>query len=173
MLFDHKFSFPKYLPSSNPVFNEEQLWHPFLDNSKVINNNIILGGSNKNNALITGPNAGGKSTFIKSIAISILLSQTIGITCCNNLSLTIFNNLETYLNIPDIKGKESLFEAEVNRSLEYINKLNKMEKYELSFIIMDEIFNSIIQKKEFQVDTQFLKIIFLENNISVLLHIIY
>lgn len=141
-LLNHKFSFPKYIPSSNPVFNAKQLWHPFLDDNKVITNDIILGGHNKNNALITGPNAGGKSTFIKSIAISILLSQTIGITCSNDLTLSIFNNLETYLNIPDVKGKESLFEAEVNRSLEFINKLNKMNKYELSCIIMDEIFNS-------------------------------
>lgn len=142
LLFNNKYSFPNYIPSTLPVFNSEDVWHPFIDNSKVITNNITLGGDKRNNALITGPNAGGKSTFIKSIAISILFAQTIGITCCNNLSTTIFNHLETYLNIPDVKGKESLFEAEVSRSLEYITKLNKIPHSELSFIIMDEIFNS-------------------------------
>ena len=30
--------------------------------------------------IITGPNAAGKSTFIKSIAINLLLSQTLGIS---------------------------------------------------------------------------------------------
>lgn len=140
--FENQYSFPVYIPSNTPVFICEKLWHPFLENSKIITNNITLGGKERNNALITGPNAGGKSTFIKSLVISILLAQTLGISCCNKLSFSLFSNLETYLNIPDIKGKESLFEAEVNRSLEYITDLSKFNTNEFSLIVMDEIFNS-------------------------------
>lgn len=136
------YSFPEYVISERPILNVKSVWHPYLDNSKVVTNDISLGGNNKQNILITGPNAGGKSTFLKSLCISILLAQTLGISCGQNITMTIFNYLESYLNIPDVKGKESLFEAEVKRSLEYINKLNSMPSNQFSFIIMDEIFNS-------------------------------
>ena len=45
-----------------------------LDSDKCIDNNIKL----KQNAIITGPNASGKTTFIKSILSNILLSQQFG-----------------------------------------------------------------------------------------------
>ena len=136
------FSFPEYVISERPIINVQSLWHPYLDNSKIVTNDISIGGNNKQNILITGPNAGGKSTFLKSLCISILLAQTLGISCGQNITMTIFHYLESYLNIPDVKGKESLFEAEVKRSLEYINKLNSIPSNQFSFIIMDEIFNS-------------------------------
>ena len=94
-------------------------------------------------AVITGPNAGGKSTFIKAIIISILFSQTITLSPSKNITLTPFELLSTYLNIPDCKGKESLFEAEMNRSLTYINRLKILDKKnKFSIVVMDEIFNS-------------------------------
>ena len=136
------FCFPKYHYNSKPFYQIEGLWHPYLDNETAIDNSFSLGDSSKNNAIITGPNAGGKSTFIKSVVISILLSQTLGICPSRKVYLTLFSKLETYLNIPDLKGKESLFEAEVNRSLNYIKTLNNMSEDDFSLIVMDEIFNS-------------------------------
>ena len=138
----NKFCFPKYHYNSKPFYQIEGLWHPYLDNETAIDNSFSLGDSSKNNAIITGPNAGGKSTFIKSVVISILLSQTLGICPSRKVYLTLFSKLETYLNIPDLKGKESLFEAEVNRSLNYIKTLNNMPEDDFSLIVMDEIFNS-------------------------------
>lgn len=138
----NKFCFPKYHYNSKPFYQIEGLWHPYLDNEKAVDNKFNLGDSSKNNAIITGPNAGGKSTFIKSVVISILLSQTLGICPAKKIYLTLFSKLETYLNIPDLKGKESLFEAEINRSLNYINTLKNTPEDDFSLIVMDEIFNS-------------------------------
>ena len=138
----NKFCFPKYHTNSRPFYQVEGLWHPYLDKEKSVNNNFDLGEKTKNNAIITGPNAGGKSTFIKSVVISILLSQTLGVCPGQRLSLTLFSTLETYLNIPDVKGKESLFEAEVNRALSYVKSLSEMPEDNYSLIVMDEIFNS-------------------------------
>ena len=96
----------------------------------------------KNNLLITGPNAAGKSTFIKSVIINILLSQTIGINSSSNFEITPFYLIETYLHIPDVKGKSSLFEAEMLRSKEYIEKVKNLDNDKFSFIVLDEIFSS-------------------------------
>ena len=100
-----------------------------------------IGMGNPNNICITGPNAGGKSTFIKSLCISILLSQTLTVAPAELFELTPIYYIQTYINIPDCKGKESLFQAEMRRSLKYINKLKEL-KDKFSFVIMDEIFSS-------------------------------
>ena len=89
-----------------------------IDESKIVKNDIIL--DNKNNILITGPNAGGKSTFIKSIAINILLSQTICLSYCDKIELTPYYYIASQMNIVDNKGYESLFEAEMNRIINNI-----------------------------------------------------
>ena len=96
-----------------------------------------------NNLLITGPNGSGKSTYIKSIIECILLGQTIGVVPAKKFSITPFTNIATYLNIPDCQGKESLFQAEMNRCYQQIQMLKSAEeKGEFSFNIMDEIFVS-------------------------------
>jgi DNA mismatch repair ATPase MutS len=41
-----------------------------------------------------------------------------------------------------VKGKESLFEAEMHRARDHINKLDQLPSNHFSFLIMDEIFSS-------------------------------
>lgn len=132
----NKFTLPDYIESNKIVFDINKCWHPYLTN-KPVQNSINL----KKNIIITGPNAAGKSTFIKTLLINNLLSQTISLSSSNNFRFTPFENFNSYLHIPDTKGKESLFEAEMNRSLDYISFLENNKKKK-SFIIMDEIFSS-------------------------------
>ena len=58
------------------------------------------------------------------------------------MSLTPFSLINTYLNIPDCKGKESLFEAEMYRARNHITDINTLSDGKFSFIVMDEIFSS-------------------------------
>lgn len=105
--------------------------------------NNTSGSETFNNLLITGPNGSGKSTYIKSVIECILLGQTIGVVPAKSFSFTPFVNIATYLNIPDCQGKESLFQAEMNRCYQQIQMLNTAEeKGDFSFNIMDEIFVS-------------------------------
>jgi DNA mismatch repair protein MutS len=135
---NYPYSYTIYKKKSKPELNIKNIWHPYLINNNVVSNSIIM----KNNLLITGPNAAGKSTFIKSVIINILLSQTIGINSCSLFEITPFHLIETYLHIPDIKGKSSLFEAEMFRSKEYIEKIKDLDEKQFSFIVLDEIFSS-------------------------------
>ncbi len=138
----HDFNFPEYNTKSlTPCIEVKNLWYPLLKD-KVVKNSITIGNQNPLNALITGPNAGGKSTFIKALTISIFFSQTIGVCPAEKFVFTPFSLINTYLNIPDCKGKESLFEAEMRRALEHIKNLEDLSREEFSFVIMDEIFSS-------------------------------
>lgn len=133
---NNKYSLPNYKTKKKININLNKCWHPYLDDKPVLNN-IKL----DKNIIITGPNAAGKSTFIKTILLNVILAQTISLSTSKNMDFTIFKNLNSYLHIPDTKGKESLFEAEMNRSLNYIKYL-KTHKKDKSLIIMDELFSS-------------------------------
>ena len=136
------FSFPEYDNKSlTPNIEAKDIWYPILKD-KVVGNSIIIGKNTPLNVLITGPNAGGKSTFIKSLCLGIIFGQTIGIAAGNSFKFTPFSIINTYLNIPDCKGKESLFEAEMRRSLQHIKIMEELPKDNFSFVIMDEIFSS-------------------------------
>lgn len=131
---NNKYSFPEYKSDNKPILKIDKVWHPILQ--KPILNDIII----EKNLLITGPNKSGKSTFIKSLAINILLSQTFGISASSNMILTPFQIMDSYLNIVDNIGYESLFEAEILRAKKYLNLIKEKDKK--SFIVMDEIFTS-------------------------------
>jgi hypothetical protein len=122
--------------SSKPFVTCKQAWHLCIDKNVSVKNNISF-----NNAIITGPNAGGKSTLIKTLCLIVLLSQTFTISTSESTVLTPFYFINTQINIPDCKGVESLFEAEMNRCL-YTLSIVKAHPDKKSLIVMDEIFNS-------------------------------
>ena len=130
-----------------PIYNDVKLGDVKLggvsDKTDKTDNSSASGKETFNNLLITGPNGSGKSTYIKSVIECILLGQTIGVVPAKSFSFTPFVNIATYLNIPDCQGKESLFQAEMNRCYQQIQMLNAAEeKGDFSFNIMDEIFVS-------------------------------
>jgi hypothetical protein len=95
------------------------------------------------NCLLTGPNGSGKSTFLKAVMSAVVMAQTFGICPATACRMTPFKYLSTYLNIPDCQGRESLFQAEMRRCHDHLNKLRTLEEHkQFSFNIMDEIFVS-------------------------------
>lgn len=143
----HGYTFPNFdFDKKSPYVNANGLWSPYMDYFQQVKNNCALG--NPNNVILTGPNTSGKSCFIRNTMLSIFLSQTIGITCCNNLQFTPFNHLFTYLDIPNIsRDKESLFEAEILRCMEYCKVLENLKENEYVFSIMDELFTGTNPKE--------------------------
>ena len=137
------YSFPKFSQSKKPMIHARDVWHPYLNPKSAVKNTLQIGGDNNpNNMIITGPNAGGKSTFIKSVTLLILFGQSLGVVPGHDCEFTPFKLLNTYLNIPDCKGKESLFEAEMHRARDHIRELEALDPNSKAFLVMDEIFSS-------------------------------
>lgn len=128
--------YAQYQDSTQPIMDLTDQYHPCLNYASVIANSIKLNG---NNMILTGPNAGGKSTFIKSLLINVILAQTMGICFATSAVLSPFSLLHSQMNVPDTKGKESLFEAEMYRCK---STLDLSVEDGLKLIVMDEIFNS-------------------------------
>ena len=108
------------------------------DSSTIITNDCNL----NRNMVITGPNASGKTTTLKSALINVLLSQQIGFGCFESLKLTPYDKIHCYLNIPDTFGRDSLFQAEARRCKEIIDCIDEESSKGLThFCIFDELYS--------------------------------
>jgi hypothetical protein len=114
----------------------KNMYYPPLIDKNPVKNDINF----KKNIIITGPNASGKTTILKSTLINILLSQIYGVGFYEKASITLYDNLHCYLNIPDTSGRDSLFQAEARRCRDIITQINIKSK-EKHFCIFDELYS--------------------------------
>jgi len=145
-----KFCFPNYVENSQaPVIKLRKFWNPFVEPNIVVRNSVSLGrGTGSNNAIITGPNSGGKSTVMKSVALTIFLGQSIGIAPAKEMEFTPFAHLSTYMDITDdISNKTSLFQSEVDRSINLHKIIKQLPNGSFSFTMFDELFSGTSPKE--------------------------
>jgi len=130
----------KYLKYKKATLRFKEAYYPVMQHqqtqSKTIPNDINL----KTNKLITGPNASGKTSLLKTTITNVLLSQQFGYGYFHKGSMTPFDHIHCYLNIPDTSSRDSLFQAEARRCLEILMKIkdNDDQKH---FCIFDELFS--------------------------------
>jgi hypothetical protein len=123
---------------TQPAIVAKEMFMPIIPFEKNTTNSIDLIGKN---AIIMGPNAMGKSTLIKSIALNIIMSQSLGIVAAKTFAHTPFYMIDTYINITDKKGEKSLFEMEVERMKDHIQNLSTLQSDIFAFMIIDEMFS--------------------------------
>ena len=104
-----------YVKFTNKFTKMIDMGHIQLDNNQVRNNMSL-----SKNIIITGPNAAGKTTYIKAIFTNTILSQTLGIACAKYARIKIVHAIGSFIRISDNLGIKSLFEAEVERCNELI-----------------------------------------------------
>jgi DNA mismatch repair protein MutS len=141
---DNRWCFPVYKEHAHaPAIEIEQFWNPCIDPQLAVSNSAYLGTrGNPRTFIITGPNAGGKSTTMKAIVISLILAQSLGIAPASRLEFTPCRKIMTYLNITDdIAAGNSHFQAGVIRAQELISMLDTLKEHEYGFIAVDEVFN--------------------------------
>lgn len=130
----------KFNLSNSNIINIRNSYYPFL----LGDDNIVKNDYDKKNTektrLITGPNASGKTTYIKSVLINIIFSQQLGLGFYSNAIITPQHQFYCYLTIPDTSGRDSLFQAEARRCLDIINDVESNKEYR-HFAIFDELFS--------------------------------
>jgi DNA mismatch repair ATPase MutS len=92
------------------------------------------------NMIITGPNASGKTTVLKSTLINIILSQQFGCGFYDSATIYPYKYIHCYLNIPDTSGRDSLFQAESRRCKEILDIIQEF-KDDTHICIFDELFS--------------------------------
>lgn len=151
---------------SKPIF--KKMYYPkFIndDQTNIIKNNCNL---NKN-MIITGPNASGKTTTLKTTLINLILSQQIGFGCFDYLKFSPYHNFHCYINIPDTSGRDSLFQAEARRCKEIINIIDSEDKLETHFCIFDELYSGTNPEEAVVSAFAFMEYLVKHNNVTCLL----
>jgi hypothetical protein len=137
--------------ANHEEFNKVELYNsdvPYLSASYIVDLNLTkekrVGSSieikdNKNHYLLSGPNGGGKSSFLRGMLQTVILGQTFGYSIAKDVHMTPFDFILSGLHIVDNPGKQSLFEKEILFAREVLYHNNPNYK---GFVLFDEIFHS-------------------------------
>lgn len=106
------------LKSSNCLLKVIDIYHPLI--KEPIVNSIEL----KKSLLLTGSNASGKSTFLKSLALNAIFAQTIFTCLAKEYKSNYFFVLSSMALRDDLSSKESYFIAEIKSLKRIFDKLN-------------------------------------------------
>lgn len=132
-------TFPRLLESPvSPVFKAAEVGHPLIPKSERVNNSYVIDRLG-DVAIITGSNMSGKSTFLRTLGINLVLAFAGGPVCANTFQ-TIPFRLFTSMNLNDsLSDGISFFYAEVRRLKALLDQLETPEQAP-SFFLIDEIF---------------------------------
>jgi len=96
-------------------------YFPSLVDANPVKNSYSL---NKH-ILITGPNAAGKTTLLKTTIFNIIISQQTGFGFYKKAKIILYDYIHCYINIPDTSARDSLFQAEARRCKEILTSIDK------------------------------------------------
>lgn len=133
--FAHKhpdFVFP--VLDDNAELEAENIGHPFIDVHHRVTNSLKYSGFDL--VILTGSNMAGKSTFLRTIGVNLILAK-LGLPVCASTFKTRPYQLLTSMKPQDsLAGNESYFQAEVNRLRHLVDLMQSETK---SFVLLDEI----------------------------------
>eukprot|EP00756_Hemistasia_phaeocysticola_P030493 Hpha_TRINITY_DN16294_c2_g11::TRINITY_DN16294_c2_g11_i1::g.12353::m.12353/K08735/MSH2; DNA mismatch repair protein MSH2 len=113
---------------------EHQL-HMLGDNKAFIANDLSLGGNGARLALITGPNMGGKSTFIRTSGVSVLLAQVGMFVPAESMRFSMCDAILARLGAADCMSRGvSTFMAEMLETAAILATATSR-----SFVLVDEL----------------------------------
>lgn len=139
---------PKFIKEQKVIANE--VYHPLVE--KAVPNSLHM----KKSILLTGSNASGKSTFLKTVGINILLAQTIATCTAEEFELP-FCSLYTSMSLKDsLVLKESYYMAEI-KAVKRILDAAKEEKQVICMI--DEVLRGTNTLERIAASTQILKML--------------
>jgi DNA mismatch repair protein MutS len=113
--------------------------HPVLDQNlteeKFVPNDCLLDGDANRLLLITGPNMAGKSTYIRQVALLVLMAQIGSFIPAKSATVGIVDRIFTRVGASDDLARgQSTFMVEMNETANIVNNAT-----DRSLVILDEI----------------------------------
>ena len=132
-------------------------------------NNIIKNSYKLDNSLIiTGPNASGKTTLLKSTMFNIILCQQLGCGFFDKADVKIYDFIHSYINIPDTSGRDSLFQAEARRCKDILSIIEENEDKK-HLCVFDELYSGTNPEEAISSATALLNHLNSKNNVNYIL----
>lgn len=150
---------PEYcVPTKGEGIEAVNVYHPLIDNP--VKNSI----SAKNGVLITGSNASGKSTFLKTVALNALFADSLNTCFADSFSLEDFCVFSSMSLRDDLQHKDSYFMVEI-KALKRIFDFAKENPDRKLLCFVDEVLRGTNTIERIASCTQILKKI---NEINIL-----
>jgi len=127
-----EYTFP-VINQEKEVLNATNLGHPLLDATKRIDNDFTI--DNGQFFIVTGANMAGKSTFLRTVSLAVVMSNVGLPVCAKNFNYSPIKLITSMRTSDSLNDDESYFYAELKRLKFIVNEI-KSENY---FIILDEI----------------------------------
>jgi DNA mismatch repair ATPase MutS len=132
--FDNpKWTTPQF--TEGKVIKGEKLAHPLITNNRI--SNYIDINEYSPVLLITGSNMAGKSTYLRTVGINLLLAYTGASVCASSFTCPLLNIYSCMRISDDIDQNISSFYGEIIRIKKIIDAVKRNEKV---FFLLDEIF---------------------------------
>jgi DNA mismatch repair ATPase MutS len=127
--------FPEILGTDKLLIESTQLGHPLIHSGKRVCNDYRVDGWG-NFTILTGANMAGKSTFLRTVGMNMILSGCGAPVCAQSMTLSPVDLVTSIHTIDSLANNESYFYAELKRLQMIIELLKDGHKI---FIILDEI----------------------------------
>ncbi len=133
--FNHPdFNFPKPQEENNCIISKH-MGHPLIPKNQRIHNDIDLGCQDRI-YLITGSNMSGKSTYLRTVGINMILARCGSPVCANEFNFKPMEILTSIHLSDSLRENKSLFFAELERLSLIINKIS--QGYD-ALVLIDEM----------------------------------
>ena len=139
-------------------------YYAILKENNPIKNTVHL----DKNLIITGPNASGKTTVLKSSLINIILTQQLGCGFYSSANIVPYKYIHCYLNIPDTSGRDSLFQAEARRCKDIIDLIQD-NVTDTHFCVFDELYSGTNPEEAVSSATSFMKYLVKNTGVNCML----
>ena len=116
-------------------FQANEMGHPLLASSLRVNNTINIKNTPCVN-IITGANMAGKSTFLRTMTVNLILAMNGAAVCAKKLVFTPCEIMSSIKIQDSLSNNESYFYAELLRIKEIISHVEKQPR---TLVILDEI----------------------------------
>lgn len=149
--FNHPtYDFPE-INDNDLVIKAENLAHPLIKKENLVANNFTI---NKENIfIITGANMAGKSTFLRTISLFIVMGNTGLPVCASSASYSPIKLITSMRALDSLSKDESYFFSELKRLKFIVDKI-KDDNY---FIILDEILKGTNSKDKAEGSIKFVE----------------
>lgn len=128
--------------SNNAQLTAQEMGHPLIDRHHRVNNSIVI-PTNGHIKLITGSNMAGKSTFLRTVGINIVLAMAGAPVCAKRLSLPVLQVYTSMRTQDALHESTSSFFAELKRLKVIIHAVEASAGQQYpqpqAFFLLDEI----------------------------------
>jgi hypothetical protein len=157
------FQYP-VMATGKPVVTAKQLAHPLIAAGKRVANDFAI-GEQEQLMLVTGSNMSGKTTFLRTLGVNLVLAQCGAPVCATTFRCTPMT-IQTSIRVSDsLQENTSYFMAELKRLQQIVHHLQQNQVPTL--VLIDEILRGTNSEDKTHGSEQFIKKLLQYNSLTL------